>query len=192
MIRINLKRRSRKSPIKPSNNLKRKDIYKGAVIDLALETVQIDPDKPAATLEIVHHPGGAAVVAVNDSHQVCLLRQYRHAAGQWLWELPAGKIDNREPPQQTIKRELQEEAGMTAKHWRELGHIVSSPGVLDEVLHLYLATQLTPCHTDHELHEYIEIHWLDFHKAVMMALDGEIIDAKSIIALLRAQYVLNT
>ena len=168
----------------------RKQIYKGKIVDLGLETVQISPNKPAALLEIVRHPGGAAVVAINNKNQICLLKQYRHAVGQWLWELPAGKIDDNEPPVQTIKRELQEEAGVIAQQWDELGHIVSSPGILDEVLYLYLARDLTSTEINHELHEYIEIHWLDLDLAVEMALNNEIIDAKSIITLLRAKELL--
>ncbi len=171
---------------------KRRQIYQGKVVDLGLETVQISPEKPAATLEIIRHPGGAAVVAVNDNNEVCLLKQYRHAVGQWLWELPAGKIDNQEPAAQTAKRELQEEAGIIAGQWHDLGNMVSSPGILDEVLYLYLALDLDSSEIEHELHEYIEIHWLSFDKAVQMALNNEIIDAKSIIALLRARQFLQS
>ena len=166
--------------------LERKQIYNGKVIDLGIETVQIVPDQPAATLEIIRHPGGAVVAAINDTQQVCLLKQYRHAVGKWLWELPAGKIDNKESPDQTITRELAEEAGVSAKNWHHLGEIVSSPGILDEVLYLYLARDLSVTQTEHELHEYIEVHWIAFDKAVKMALNGEIIDAKTIINLVKA------
>ena len=180
-----------RSLIRLSNNLKRKQIYKGKIVDLGLETVKIFEDQPAATFEIVRHPGGAAVVAISEEGKVCLLRQYRHAVGQWLWELPAGKIDDCEPPEQTITRELQEEAGILAGQWRKLGEMVSSPGILDEVLHLYLAQELSQTHTEHEVHEYIEIHWIQFDKAIAMALEGDITDAKSIITLLRAQHYLD-
>ena len=172
--------------------MKRKQIYKGKIVDLVLETVQINANQPAATFEIVRHPGGAVVAAVNNDHQVCLLRQYRHAVGKWLWELPAGKIDNRESPDQTIVRELEEEAGVVAKSWQKLGEIVTSPGILDEVLYLYLAENLSDTDFDHELHEYIEIHWITLNKAVDMARSGEIIDAKSIINLLKAEQFINS
>ena len=185
-----------KYPTRPGasrlSDLKRKQIYKGAIVDLGLETFQLDPDRPPATFEIVRHPGGAAVAALNGNSEVCLLKQYRHAVSQWLWELPAGKIDDQEPPAKTIRRELEEEAGILAESWTPLGQIVSSPGILDEVLHLYLARELSQTPTQHERHEYIEIHWIDFSKAVDMALDGEITDAKSIITLLRAQSVLRS
>ena len=170
--------------------MKRKQIFKGKIVDLGLETVQIFEDLPEATFEIVRHPGGAAVAAINDKGAVCILRQYRHAVGKWLWELPAGKIDNKESPDLTIIRELKEEAGLVAGNWHQLGEIVSSPGILDEVLYLYLAQDLSVTDIDHELHEYIEIHWIPLEKAIDMAIMGEIIDAKSIINLIRAAHFL--
>src|SRR3989304_680585 len=91
-------------------------IFKGRIIRLTLDTVQL-PNGATAGLEIVHHPGGAAVVALDAAGRVCLLRQYRHAAGGWMWELPAGKLDGGEPPLTTAQRELQEEAGLHAAHW---------------------------------------------------------------------------
>lgn len=170
--------------------MKRKQIYKGKIVDLGLETVQIDAGQPAATFEIVRHPGGAVVAAINETRQVCLLRQYRHAVAKWLWELPAGKIDNSESPDVTIRRELEEEAGMIAKNWHRLGEIVTSPGVMDEVLYLYLAEDLSATQIDHEMHEYIEIHWTALDEAVDMAMSGKIVDAKTIITLIRAgQYI---
>jgi ADP-ribose pyrophosphatase len=105
---------------------------------------------------------------------------------RWLWELPAGKIDNHESPDLTIVRELREEAGLKAGNWHHLGKIISSPGILDEVLHLYVAQDLSATGIDHELHEYIEVHWIDMSEAVDMAVKGEIEDAKSIINLIRA------
>jgi 8-oxo-dGTP pyrophosphatase MutT (NUDIX family) len=83
-------------------------------------------------------------VALDQADQVCLLRQYRYATGGWLWELPAGKIDDEEPPAQTARRELEEEAGREAADWRELGCMHSSPGIFTEVVYLYLARDLDP------------------------------------------------
>src|SRR6188768_2292505 len=105
-----------------------KNHFKGRVIEVNVERVQL-PNGSVADLEIIHHPGGATVVAINERREVCLLRQFRHAASGWLWELPAGKIDNREPPLETAQRELEEEGGVTARRWESLGDIVSSPGV---------------------------------------------------------------
>src|SRR5215831_19833021 len=102
-------------------------IYAGKVLRLNIERVRL-PNGVSADLEIAHHPGGAAIVAVDAQQRVCMLYQFRHAAGGWIWELPAGKIDNREPPLQTAQRELVEEGGMTARHWQPLGRYFSSPG----------------------------------------------------------------
>jgi 8-oxo-dGTP pyrophosphatase MutT (NUDIX family) len=133
-------------------------VFTGRVIQVNVERVQL-PNASVADLEIIHHPGGAAIVALDDKGNVCLLRQFRHAANGFLWELPAGKIDNKEPPLQTAQRELLEEAGAHAKHWESLGDYVSSPGVFTEVVHLFLATGLEHRDVNPEEHEVIEVHW---------------------------------
>ena len=121
--------------------------------------------------------------------RVCLLRQFRHAAGGWVWELPAGRLEPGEPPAETARRELVEEAGREAAQWQDLGVILSSPGVFTERIYLYLAHGLTACATAQETHEVIEVHWVDFREAVAMAHDGRISDAKSVIGLLRGNAV---
>jgi 8-oxo-dGTP pyrophosphatase MutT (NUDIX family) len=160
-------------------------IYTGRVLQLNVERVKL-PNGNTADLEIAHHPGGAAIVALDNEQRVCLLYQYRHAAGQWLWELPAGKIDNKEPPLQTAQRELQEEGGMTSNNWTSLGSIHSSPGVFTEVIHLYLATALQPVASTPEEHEVFRIEWRSLSQALQMASSGEISDSKTIIGLFRA------
>ena len=165
-------------------------IYTGRVIQLNVERVRL-PNDVVADLEIVHHPGGAAVVAVDDQNRVCLLRQFRHAANGWLWELPAGKIDDKEPPLATAQRELGEEAGVTAGEWRSLGDYHSSPGVFTEVVHLFLATRLTPMRTRPEAHEVFEVHWRALDAVVAMANSGELRDGKSLVGIYRAASLLN-
>jgi ADP-ribose pyrophosphatase len=162
-----------------------KNVFKGRVIEVNIERVKL-PNDNVADLEIIHHPGGAAVAAINERREICLLRQFRHAANGWLWELPAGKIDNREPPLQTAQRELEEEAGVTAARWDSLGDLVSSPGVFTEVIHLYLATGLTAVAAKPEEHEVLEVHWKPLEEVLDMARNGELRDAKSLVGIFRA------
>ncbi len=166
--------------------VRRRSVYRGKIVDLDLETIDL-PNGESAELEIVRHPGGAAVVALDDQGRVCLLRQYRHAADGWIWELPAGKLEPDETPFGTARRELSEEAGVEAKRWTDLGAMHSSPGILTEIIHLYLACDLRQAAHDHEINEVIEIHWRPFGQALDWCLDGTITDAKTLIGLFRTQ-----
>jgi 8-oxo-dGTP pyrophosphatase MutT (NUDIX family) len=166
-------------------------VFAGRVIQVNVERVRL-PNDAVADLEIVHHPGGAAIVAVDDEKRVCLLRQYRHAANGWIWELPAGKIDNREPPFETARRELEEEAGVVAAEWRSLGDYLSSPGVFTEVIHLFLATRLSALQVRPEAHEVFEVHWRPLDVVATMARDGELRDGKSIVGIFRAAALLQS
>jgi 8-oxo-dGTP pyrophosphatase MutT (NUDIX family) len=129
------------------------------------------------------------VVVIDAARQVCLLRQYRYVAGGWIWELPAGKLEPNEPPLTTAQRELVEEAGVDAAHWESLGTYFSSPGIFTEVLHLFLATGVTPAQKAHEQAEVIEVHWVPFAEAYAWAIDGRIPDGKTAIGLIRAAHV---
>jgi ADP-ribose pyrophosphatase len=161
-------------------------IYTGRIIRLVVETAKL-PNGTECEFEIVQHPGGAAVVALDAEDRVCLLHQYRHAVGRWLWELPAGKLDGGEAPLACAQRELEEEAGVRAGEWQSLGQIVSSPGVFTEVIHLYLARELTRVPMRAEEHEVFEVHWRPWAQALAMAQSGEIEDAKTLAGLLRAR-----
>lgn len=169
--------------------LQTQNVYRGRVVTLNVETVRL-PNGHITDLEIIHHPGGAAAVALDDAGRVCLLRQFRHAAGGWIWELPAGKLEPQEPPLETARRELIEEAGMEASQWAPLGPYVSSPGVFTETVHLFLARQLRSANISHEPAESIEIHWVDFTAACQRAAGGDINDGKTALGLLRAQALL--
>lgn len=168
----------------------KKTLYKGKIISLDIEQVVL-PNGVNLEMEIVRHPGGAAVVAIDEQQNICLLRQYRYVCDGWIWELPAGKIDNAEAPLKTAQRELQEEAGMMADKWHSLGDMVSSPGMFTEVVHCYLATGLTPCEQQHEAEELIEVHWLPLQEAYDWAISNKINDAKSVIGICRAYAELN-
>lgn len=170
---------------------RRTQIYKGKVVELDLQQVRL-PNGREVELEVIRHPGGAAAVALDERKRVCLLRQYRHAAGGWLWELPAGKIDPGEAPAATAERELAEEAGVFAASWDSLGCLHSSPGVFTEVIHLYLARGLNEVDLGHEADEIIEVHWLPLVDALTWCADGKITDAKTLIGLYRADALLRS
>ncbi len=162
-------------------------VYRGKIVDLYLEKVRL-PNGTQAELEIVRHPGGAAVVALDRDNRVCLLHQYRHAVGGWLWELPAGKLDPGEPPFITAQRELAEEAGVRATRWEPLGKIISSPGVFTEVVHLFLARDLVSVPANIEVHEVFELHWIPFEEALAWAVTDDLTDAKTLVGLFRARH----
>ena len=166
--------------------LESKTIFTGRIIKLNQEKVCL-PDQSIDELEIIYHPGGTAIIAVNHKNEVCLLRQYRHAVRDWIWEIPAGILESGDSSrEQRARQELQEETGCSAKQWFELGYIQSSPGVFTERVYLFMATELTYGEQNLEQGEVIEVHWVHFSKALQQAQSGEINDAKTCVALCRA------
>jgi ADP-ribose pyrophosphatase len=161
-----------------------REIYRGRVVRLNVEPVTL-PNGHHMELEIVRHPGAAAIVALTATDAVLLVRQYRHAAGGYIWEVPAGKLDG-EAPEVCARRELVEEAGVEAGRLEPLGDIVTTPGFSDEVIHLFLATELRPAQQKLEADEVLSVHEVGFDDAIAMCGRGEIRDAKSICALMRA------
>jgi 8-oxo-dGTP pyrophosphatase MutT (NUDIX family) len=164
-------------------------MFEGRVVAVDVKEVLL-PNGARGVFEIVRHPGGAAVVAVDADRRVCLLNQLRPAVNRWVCELPAGKLDDGEAPLVTARRELEEEAGIRAQHWNSLGPILSSPGVFTEVIHLYLATDLELLAAQPESGEIFTVAWEPLDEACRRALAGEIDDAKTVIGLLRAQAAL--
>ena len=164
-----------------------REVFRGRVTRLSVDTVEL-PNGHRADLEILHHPGGAAMVALDAQQRVCLLRQYRHAVGGYIWELPAGRLEPGEPPLETARRELAEEAGVAADRITPLGVSVSSPGVFTERIHLFLATGLHAVPSAREAAEVFEVHWMPLDEAVRRCLEGDIDDSKTVVGLLRAQH----
>lgn len=166
-----------------------KSIFKGRVLDINLERIKL-PNGNEVDLEIVRHPGGACALPLHDDGEVTLIRQYRHPAQDILWEIPAGRIDAGEDPETCARRELEEEAGFIAGKMRKLSAFLTTPGFCSEVLHIYLATNLTRCgqRLDHD--EYLEVVKLPFKDALDMVFSGEIIDGKTMIALLLAMEII--
>jgi ADP-ribose pyrophosphatase len=166
-------------------------VHTGRVLNLDLDRVRF-PDGSEGTLEMVRHPGAAAVVPFLDpptgaDPRVLLIRQFRHAAGGWMWEIPAGTRDGNEPPSSCAARELREEAGCVAGRLDELAAIYTTPGFTDEVIHLFLATGLVRVTHQHEDDEFLEVHEIRWSEVGRMIRRGEIRDAKSLTALLFVQ-----
>ena len=158
-------------------------IYEGKIVTLTLEEAKL-PNGLVHTQEIVRHPGGACVVPVFENGDVLLLRQYRVAAGGYIWEIPAGKLDVAgENPEGCAERELIEEAGYKAAKLQKIAEFFTSPGFCNETLHVYKATGLMRASTSFEKHEVIEIHRLSTADVSKMMREGEIRDAKTLIGL---------
>jgi ADP-ribose diphosphatase len=165
------------------------EIFRGRIITLRQDEVTL-PGGRRVTLEIVHHPGAAAIVALDDDGTVALIRQYRHAASGFIWEVPAGTLGNGESPAACARRELQEETGLLAAQWTALGSILTTPGFCDERIHLFLARDLRETTAALEDDEVLTVSRVPMAQALAMIASGEIEDAKSIAALYRAQTAL--
>jgi len=161
-----------------------REIYKGRIVDLRVERVTL-PNGTVVDLELMHHPGAAAVVAADEQGRVVLIRQYRYAAGGYIWELPAGVLASPdEPPETCAARELEVETGVVAGELRHLGTIFTTPGFCDERIHLFLARDLQDGRQAHEPDEAIaEIARIPLADALAKVRNGEIADGKTVAGL---------
>ena len=164
----------------------RTSIYNGHVINLEKWDVTLPNGKPAMR-EVAIHKGASAIVPVDDEGYVYLVRQFRYAVGQHLWEIPAGKREKGENPFVTAQRELNEEVGAAAARWTELGSIIASPGCYAEVLYLYMAEGLTFSRQHLDEDEFLEVRFFPFAEAVEKCMSGEIRDGKTVTAVLKAR-----
>jgi len=166
-------------------------LRKSRVLEFRIDTVE-SPDGHRSTRDIAGHPGGVAMVAIDPDDNVLLVRQWRHAAGQALLEIPAGTLD-RGPDGSTedhlgaAKRELEEETGYRAASWQYLAGFYTAPGFTSELMHLYLAEDLSPAHEGRlgpDEDERLELEPVPFGEAVGMAEQGKLNDAKTLVGLL--------
>lgn len=148
------------------------------------EVTQPTRDGSARTRAIVRHPGAVTIIPMVSPHEVCLIRNYRVSVAQTLIELPAGTLEPPEPPDETARRELREETGFQAEQWQRLHAFYLSPGVLDERMHLYVATNLTEVGAAREAGEEIDNLIVPWRDALEMIFNGTIQDAKTIVGLL--------
>ncbi|HEX6052631.1 MAG TPA: NUDIX hydrolase [Gemmatimonadaceae bacterium] len=165
-------------------------VYDGRVIDLDVDTVRF-PNGTVGELEMIRHPGASAVVPflsdpAGDDPEILLIRQYRYAAEQYLYEVPAGRLDPGEEPAACARRELREETGCEAERVEHLITIFTTPGFTDEKIHLFMAVGLTRGEDAREADEFIEVETLSLSRALGLVEQGVIQDAKTALALLYA------
>jgi|SRR4051812_10310870 ADP-ribose pyrophosphatase len=174
----------------PPGRVATRRIYDGRAINLDVDTVRF-PDGSIGELEIVRHPGASAIVPflsdpMGEDPQVLLIRQYRYAAGEFIYEVPAGTLDDGESPDECAVRELREETGCTAERVEHMYTILTTPGFTDERIHLYMAVGLTQGESGREADEFMEVEPMPMSRALAMIERGELKDAKSALALLYA------
>ena len=166
-------------------------LHSGRIVNLDLDRVRF-PDDSVGELEMLRHPGAAAVVPFldppgSDDPRVVMIRQFRHAADGYIWEVPAGRLDGGEPPEVCAGRELEEETGMRARRLERLTTIYTTPGFTDERIHLFLADGLEPGAEHREADEFMELHTLRWSEVLAMIERGEIADGKTLVSLLFVQ-----
>ena len=166
-------------------------IHIGRVFTMVKEKVSL-ANGADTELEVIEHPGAAAIVPFIDTDHILMLRQYRHAVKTNLWELPAGTLDPQESVLICAQRELVEETGYRAANWLEIGEIVPVPGYSNERIHIFLARDMTEEEQNLDEDEIIEVHRFAFDEAIAMIRRGEIQDAKTISGLFLAQQFVKT
>ena len=164
--------------------VRRTDLLDGRVLKMHLDEVEL-PDGNRASRECVDHPGGVCVAALTKQDELLFVRQFRYPYREVVRELPAGKRDLGETPEETGRRELREETGVTAGRMIGLGRCYPSPGYTDEVIYLFGATDLQQGETDPDEDEFLEVERVPFAKAVEWVMSGELPDAKTQIAVLK-------
>ncbi|HMI48338.1 MAG TPA: NUDIX hydrolase [Gemmatimonadaceae bacterium] len=175
--------------IKPGR-VESKRVYTGKVISLDVDTVRF-PDGSIGQLEMIRHPGASAVVPFlsdprGEDPQVLMIRQYRYAVDGYMYEIPAGRLDEGESPRDCAIRELKEETGCTAELMEPLLTMYTTPGFTDEKIHLFMATGLVAGETKHEADEFLDLHPMRLSRALEMVEAGGIQDAKTALGLLFA------
>ncbi len=160
--------------------VKSETIFKGRVFELKVDEIEYDSGNKGVR-EVAIHPGGAVVVPVKDDGKIVFVRQYRYPLNKFLYELPAGKLEKGEDPYTCAERELTEETGYSAKEITKLGAIFTTPGFCSEILHIYLAKNLTPGNHNREEGEYgMEVYEFTMDEINRMISDGGISDSKTI------------
>nr|WP_325216023.1 NUDIX hydrolase [uncultured Oscillibacter sp.] len=171
--------------------LRREDKFTGRILTVHVDTVEL-PNGGTALREVADHPGGVAVLALDGENNVLTVTQYRYPFGRALLEIPAGKLDHPgEDPYAAGLRELEEETGAVPGVYESLGRLLPSPGCYGETLHLYLARELRMSEQHLDEDEFLNVERVPFGEMVRRCLEGEIEDAKTVAAVLKAKILLN-
>lgn len=175
----------------PEAQLASTELYRGRIISLNRDTVRFPDGSITTEFDIARHPGASAIVPfmsdpAGDNPQLLLLRQYRYAAGGYIYEIPAGRLDDGESAADCAARELKEETGCTAERLVPLTTMFTTPGFTDEVIHLFLATGLTHGESNREADEFVDIVIMSLSEALELIRIGEILDAKTALGILYA------
>ena len=157
-------------------------IHKGRAFRFVKETVTLE-NGVTVDLELVRHPGASAMVPFIRKDTLILLKQYRHAVGRFIWEIPAGTLSPNETPMDCARRELVEETGYSANTWKKLGEITPVPGYSDERIHIFLAKDLASAEQNLDKDEVLDVHEIRFKEALKMIARGDIQDGKTICGL---------
>ncbi len=164
-------------------------LHQGRVFTMVKENITLDNDL-TIDIDIIRHPGASAIIPISDKNMVVLIKQYRHAIGDYIWEIPAGTLNKNEEPLECAKRELTEETGFKADVFQKLGEITPVPGYSDERIHLFLATGLTPAKQNLDADEILKVHEILLDEVLKMIYNGEIQDGKTICGMFMAQNIL--
>ena len=163
-------------------------VYEGVIVNVRRDKARL-MDGRITNREVVEHPGGVAVFAMDDQGRVALVRQYRYPMGEETLELPAGKLEPGEDPRDSGLRELAEETGLVPGTFEDMGCLYSSPGILAERIYLYFAKDLTQGPTHPDDGEFVETVWLPYQDLVDKARRGEIKDGKTLVGILKASFL---
>ena len=166
-------------------------IFEGRIIRVTLDQARL-PDGTLAAREVVYHPGGVAVLALDSDNTVYLVKQFRYPLQELLLELPAGKLDHGSDEDALLgaQRELSEETGLEASEWTYLGYTLASPGFCDEALHMYLARGLTRKGQHLDEDEFLDVVTMPFDQLVRQVMDGTITDGKTVSTTLKVKALL--
>jgi ADP-ribose pyrophosphatase len=181
---------ARKKGDKPDAQLASHELYKGKIFTLNRDTVRF-PDGSTSEFDIARHPGASAIVPFmsdpdGENPQLLLLRQFRYAAGGYIYEIPAGRLDGDEAPEACAARELKEETGCTADRIEPLFTMFTTPGFTDEKIHVFMATGLTHGEAEREADEFVDIVIMGLSEALELIRTGEILDGKTALGILYA------